>query len=123
MLSSESFPLKSFLFRLILVKFFLERDTIILYCIYCLHIYLYPYLYVKIVLINSDLLTNSFRRKFGFNLAQTWLWCKTMAIRPMIEPLYEKGSRYSRGSTYLLVNNHSQKSFYPGKKDLGVLIC
>ena len=26
------------------------------------------------------LLTNSFRRKFGFNLAQTWLWCKTMAI-------------------------------------------
>ena len=26
------------------------------------------------------LLTNSFQRKFGFNLAQTWLWCKTMAI-------------------------------------------
>ena len=26
------------------------------------------------------LLTNSFRRKFGFNLAQTWLCCKTMAI-------------------------------------------
>ena len=26
------------------------------------------------------LLTNSFWRKFGFNLAQTWLWCKTMAI-------------------------------------------
>ena len=26
------------------------------------------------------LLTNSFRRKFGFNLAQTWLWCKTMVI-------------------------------------------
>ena len=26
------------------------------------------------------LLTNSFRRKLGFNLAQTWLWCKAMAI-------------------------------------------
>ena len=26
------------------------------------------------------LLTNSFWRKFEFNLAQTWLWCKTMAI-------------------------------------------
>ena len=26
------------------------------------------------------LLTNSSRRKFVFNLAQTWLWCKTMAI-------------------------------------------
>ena len=26
------------------------------------------------------LLTNSFRRKFGFNLAETCLSCKTMAI-------------------------------------------
>ena len=26
------------------------------------------------------LLTNSFWRKFGFNSAQTCLWCKTMAI-------------------------------------------
>ena len=26
------------------------------------------------------LLTNSFRRKFEFNLAQTWLWYKMMAI-------------------------------------------
>ena len=26
------------------------------------------------------LFTNSFRGKFGFNLAQTWFWCKTMAI-------------------------------------------
>ena len=26
------------------------------------------------------LLTNSFRRKCGFNLTQTWLWCKMMAI-------------------------------------------
>ena len=26
------------------------------------------------------LLTTSFRRNLGFNLAQTWLWCKTMAI-------------------------------------------
>ena len=26
------------------------------------------------------LLTNSFRRKFEFNLAQFRLWCKTMAI-------------------------------------------
>ena len=26
------------------------------------------------------LLTNSFRRKFGFNLAQTWLWFKAMVI-------------------------------------------
>ena len=31
------------------------------------------------------LLANSFRRKFGFNLAENWLWCKT---------LYEKRSRY-----------------------------
>ena len=26
------------------------------------------------------LLDNSFRRKFGFNLAENWPWCKTMAI-------------------------------------------
>ena len=26
------------------------------------------------------LLTNSFWRKFGFNLALSWLWCKSMAI-------------------------------------------
>ena len=40
------------------------------------------------------LLTNSFRRKFGFNLAQIWLCCKAMLLWPMIETLYEKGSRY-----------------------------
>ena len=28
----------------------------------------------------TSLLTNSFRRKFGFNLGQTWLCCKTMAM-------------------------------------------
>ena len=26
------------------------------------------------------LLTNSFQRKFGFNLVKTWLSCKTIAI-------------------------------------------
>ena len=29
----------------------------------------------------------------------------------------KKGVDISRGSTYLLVNKHSQESFYPGKKD------
>ena len=38
------------------------------------------------------LLANSFRRKFGFNLAQTWLWCKTIAV--MADGLYKKGRRY-----------------------------
>ena len=31
----------------------------------------------------------------------------------------KKGVDISRGSTYLLVNKHSQESFYPGKKRLG----
>ena len=30
-----------------------------------------------------------------------------------------KGVDISRGSTYLLVNKHSQESFYPRKKKLG----
>ena len=55
------------------------------------------------------LLTNSFRKKFEFNLAQTWLWCNTM----------KKGVDISRGSTYLLVNKHLQESSYHGKKRLG----
>ena len=50
------------------------------------------------------LLTISFRKKFRFNLVQTWL-CKRVDI--------------SRGSTYLLVNKDSQKSFYSAKKRLG----
>ena len=31
----------------------------------------------------------------------------------------KKGVDISRGSTYLLVNKHSQESFYPGKKKTG----
>ena len=31
----------------------------------------------------------------------------------------KKGVDISRASTYLLVNKHSQESFYPGKKRLG----
>ena len=31
----------------------------------------------------------------------------------------QKGVDISRGSTYLLVNKHSQESFYPGEKRLG----
>ena len=31
----------------------------------------------------------------------------------------KKGVDISRGGTYLLVNKHSQESFYPGKKRLG----
>ena len=40
------------------------------------------------------LLTNSFRRKFGFNLMQTWLWLKRWLLWPMIETLYKKKNRY-----------------------------
>ena len=32
----------------------------------------------------------------------------------------KKGVDISRGSTYLLVNKHSQEFFYPGKKRLGI---
>ena len=40
------------------------------------------------------LLANSFRRKFGFTLAQTWFGVKRWLLWPMIETLYEKGSRH-----------------------------
>ena len=41
------------------------------------------------------LLTNSFRRKFGiFKLPQTWFGVKRWLLWPIIETLYEKGSRY-----------------------------
>ena len=49
-------------------------------------------------------LINSSRRKFGFNLAQTWLWCKTMAIMANDRHYIKKGVDISRGSAYLLGN-------------------
>ena len=51
-------------------------------------------------------------RKLGFGVKRWLLW-------PIIETLDEKGVDISRGSTHLLVNKHSQESFYPGKKRLG----
>ena len=40
------------------------------------------------------LLTHSFRRKFGFNLAKLDFGVKRWLLWRMIETLYEKGSRY-----------------------------